>query len=378
MLKRLSARTAAAFLGSSKIANSEAYFNFCQVVKQQDYYAFLPPFALPKNMTFELKTKLSPAVSGPSTHKLERTAFWQWWQLSQAFKIIPKRTQDPFRNDALRASLSFLIICPLHVAFMLHLALPSAIAEHKELALLQLVGMTALVWLSQAWLFFLAARRHARIAQEVLATESVLEIRSPFFTKKVHWHQINDVFQVGNVDSGAGMFVVECNNGESFLLSEKLNQCNRLVAYIESKLSRSMRPSFEINYRIGDGFFDAANMAGWAIMIALSFALIKQPKPPSAIELLIAAGVTALVLAHRWFIANKMVQLARLNQSELFLKTRSQSQLIALDQVKEIKRIGPLMILKSRSNWFALMLSKKEPINEKLLEYKENLLIGKR
>ncbi len=326
-------------------------------------------------MTFELKTKLNPVVSGPSVHKLDRDALWKWWQMSQAFALIPKRTTDSFTNHTLRMSMLFLLTCPVHLAFMLYMTVPSALAEHKEFAVVKLAAMTVLVWLSQLWLFILAGRRHIRIAQQIVATEDGLEISAPFFKKKVLWSEINDVFPVGNFESGYDLHEVDCNNGEWFLLSEKLSESNRLLALIESKLSRKLRPSFSLNYRIPDGVMDSVPMALWAVLIAISFSLAAATKVPTLSQLAIFAVVIAGAAAVRWLFVNKVAQLVRIGESEIYLRTRSQSQLIAMDGVKEIKKLGNFLVVKTRSNWFALFLSKKEPVNEKLLECRSSLIL---
>ncbi len=308
-------------------------------------------------------------------HKLERNAFWQWWQLSQAFKLIPKRTQDPFRNDALRASLIFLLTCPLQLALMLSLALPEALATHREFAILKLAVMTVFVWLIMLRLFLLAGRRHVRIIQEVIATEDGLELKSPFFKKKIQWFEINDVFPVSNIEAGEDLFEIDCNNGECFFLSKNLSESNRLIALVESKLTRTKRPSFELNYRLPDAFFDSANMATYAIIIAVAFGCINSTKPPTLPEALMMLLFSVGSLAVRWLYVHKIPQLVRLGQSEIFLRTRSQSQLIAMEQVQQIKKLGFLLIIKTRANWFVLFLSKKEPIKEKLLECSKELLV---
>lgn len=328
-------------------------------------------------MTFELKTKLNPAVTGPSVHKLERDAYWQWWQMSQAFRLIPKRTIDPFKNDALRAAVMFLATCPIHVAFMLHMTLPMAVAEHREWALLKILVMTALVWLGLLWLFLLAGRRQVRIAQEVVATEEGLEISSPFFKRKIYWLEINDVFPVGNIEIGYDMFQIDCNNGEWFLLSQKLSECARLVSLIESKLSRTKRPSYELTSRISDGLFDAANLATWAILIAVAFGPLNSGKIPTLPEFALIAALSTIALANRWMWAHKIPQLVRYGKSEIYLRTRTSSQIIALDQVKQIKKLGNLLILKTRSNWFLLFFNKSEPLHEKLLECRTRLMLEK-
>lgn len=326
-------------------------------------------------MTFELKTQSNPPTTGRSVHKLERGAFWQWWQMSQAFSLRPKRTNDPFKNDALRASLVFLLSCPIHLAFLVHTALPAAVAEHREFALFKLWAMTVLVWLSQLWLFCLAGRRQLRIAQEVITTEDGLEVRSPFFKRKIHWSEINDVFRVGNKEAGYDMFEVDCNNGEWILLSEKLSDCESLISLIEKKLPRNKRPAYEFNYRISDGLFDAANLATWAIFIAIAFGPVNAGRLPTLPEFAMITVLSIVALANRWMWAHKIPQLVRVGQSEIYLRTRSQSQLIAWDQVKAIKKLGSLHIIKTRTKWFVVLLSKNEPVNEKLMECRTKLLL---
>ena len=149
----------------------------------------------------------------------------------------------------------FLATCPVSVAFMLYQALPYALAHHQELKVVQLVAMVAVVWLVQAYMLVRAGRNHMRIAHEVTATEEGLEIRSPFFKRSIRWHEVSDIFQVGNADQGYDMHELDCSNGETILLSSKLSDSYRLFELIENKLSRTPRPSFQHNLRISDGFF---------------------------------------------------------------------------------------------------------------------------
>lgn len=317
-------------------------------------------------MTFELKPKPILAIYSPSVHRLETTAVKQWWQVADAFKLIPRRTQDPFRNDALRSAASFLATLPFGVALMLYQAVPYAITHHQELKVLQLVAMVGVVWLIQAYMLVRSGRNHVRIVHEVTATEEGLEVRSPFFRRNIRWHEVSDLFQVGNTDQGYGMYELDCNNGETVLLSSQLSNSYRLFELIENKLARTPRPSFQHNHRISDGFFDMIPMTVSAIYIALIFSLVKATALPTLPEVAMMIGLLSAISGLGWFYKNKIPQLVRYGDSEIYVRTRTQTRLINWDQVRQIKRFAGITILKTRSNWFAIFVSKTEPLYEKL------------
>lgn len=302
----------------------------------------------------------------------------QWWQISQFFSLLPKKEADPFFNVTLRSIAMFLVMCPIHVVFMLYIACQKPINQTQQLALVHLVLLAGLVWCIQAWLLLKAGRNHARIVHSVEPVEGGLKFKAPYFTKHIHWFEITDVYPLTTVENNFKFYQVDCNNGEYFLLSEKLSNCKELVELINGKISAVVRIDFDENLRVPDALFDGAIIASSAILIAVGFSVFSKPVFPSIQQLIVFSLVCLAVQLFLRFHNSKIPQVIRVGQRGLYLRSRTQSKFFQWDEIKELKGVGPFRLLKARSDWFVLFLSKKEPVAQKLIEQREKLLLTER
>jgi hypothetical protein len=309
-----------------------------------------------------------------NTFELDRHSRSQWWQISQFFKLIPKKEPDPFLNTTLRSIAMFLVMCPIHVVFMLYIALQKPVNQTQQLSLLHLVLLAGVVWLIQGWLLLRAGHNHARIVHSVVPVEGGLKFQAPFFTKHIHWFEITDIFPLGTIENNFKFYQVDCNNGEYFLLSDRLSNCNELVELIDGKISGVVRENFEENLRVPDALFDGAIIASSAILIAVGFSVFQKPVFPSIQQLIVFAAVYLCVHLFIRFHNAKIPQIIRVGEPGLYLRSRTQSKFFHWDAIQQIKSVGPFRLLKTRTDWFVLFLSKREPVAQRLLERTEKLL----
>lgn len=319
-----------------------------------------------------------PALNGVSVHQLDSDSHRKWWQIKNFFSLRQKRDQSNFRNQGLTTSFVFLITCPLHLAIMIGTALPSVVAEHKEIALLKLVFFTVVAWAILANAFVAVFRRHQRIVHQVIATDDGLEVSSPFLNRKIRWGEIRDAFEVGNPESGYDMLQLDYTGGESIFLSKSLSNSEQLFALIENRLKWTPRMTFQLNHRLSDEFFDMCSLSMTAIVVALVFTLASasQQRPENVAALL---ALTALVGGYKWFCHHKTAQLIRIGKSEIYIQTRNQSKLLSWDQIKEIKRLPilGLALLKTRDEWLNLGFTRKDKETILLIEDKRRIATGR-
>lgn len=323
-------------------------------------------------MPLDLHNNTELELASPSTYKLEGKAFWQWWQLSNSFKLGPKRQPDPLRNEALQGLASFILTCPFGVALMLYLALQRAESVHIfELA--KTTVMAACVWIFMIALFVRAFRHHQNYAQEVTVTPTGIEFKSAFQREKFQWYEVKDIYKFTDTSSGIPVYKVECKNQKKYFLVSELTQFKELLTVIESKLSRSSSSEYHASYRVSDAVFDSASMAASAIVIAIAFSLLKQTVMPPPGDLLLYGSLCVVAIALDWIHQNKIPQEVRLGKSSIFIQTRKGSQTIGWDQIQKTKKIGTAVLLQTRSNWFFLSFMGKD-LAPNLLEYKKDVL----
>lgn len=311
----------------------------------------------------------SMVSAGNSTYRLDKAAMKRWWQMGDGFSLSKKKTQDPLKNIGLRSAISFLLTCPIYVAFMLAKVLPTLTPE-QHFPLFRLLVCAFAIWLLMGWNFFKAFRNHCRIAQEVSVSEEGLEIRSPLGKRKINWFEVQDFFRVGNIDDGYELFQLDCSRGEPVFLSPSLVDSDKLFAIIESKMRNLRRPQFEFNYRLSDAVFGCAKMAGAAVLAAVLMHLLCRSGMASISEIVV--GTMLIILAHiiQHVQFTRVPQLTRMSNAEIQLQmcTGPGARNLTWDAVKEIKFMGAFVFLKTRSDWFILFVSKTEPIRELLLQ----------
>jgi len=329
-------------------------------------------------MTPEIQTRSLLATKAPSIYELDKHSRQQWWQTSQAFRLIPKKEKDPFKNEALRSIGMFLLLCPIHVAVMLSWSLKIALTQHKEMDLLRMTAMAGLVWLSQIWLFMMAARRHARIVHRVVPVDGGLVFEAPFTRKRVHFFELVDIYPVGNLENGQEFYQVDCNNGDSFLLSKRLSNCDELIGLIDSKISGVVRRRYEVNFRLPNALIDMAITASSVVWIVTAFSIFSKGTMPNAVDFAIFALVSLASLAFLRLQTHKVPQLVRVGECGVYLRTQAQSHYLQWDQVKQVKKFGPFSLLQLRNNWFLILTGTKEPVADKLIAGLKKLELAER
>lgn len=318
-------------------------------------------------MPYDLKNPSQLTLNNQSVYRLEGRPFWQWWQLADSLKLRSKRLPDHLKNDALRSISLFLVLTPVQAAFYICCVVPKPMGAYQWNSLTQLLFLVALVWIANVWLFASSFKNHQRIVQEVAVTADTLEIKAPFFQRKFHWFEIEEIFPFTDAESGTEMHQVTCSRGEWFLLSPLLTDSEQLVSLIKSKVAHPPENSGEQNYRLSDSFLDAANMAIAAIFMAVTFVLLRNFTIPSPGEIVGFAVLFASLLAVHWFYKEKIPQLVRIKKSEVYLQTRSKKYVFPIGQILENKKFGKSLIFKTRTNWFMVAFFRKEQ-REKLLE----------
>ena len=301
--------------------------------------------------------------------ELDRHSRLQWWQTSQFFKLIQKKEPDPFLNHTLRSIAMFLVMCPIHIVFVLYIAFQKPINQTQGLALIHLTGLGLVVWFIQGWLLLKAGRNHARIVHSVIPVEGGLEFQAPFCKKRIHWFEITDVYPLRTVENNFTLYQVDCNNGEFFLLSERLSNCQELIELIDGKISGSVRMDFQENMRVPDALIDSAIIASSAILIAVGFSVFQRPVMPSIEGLTIFSAVALAVHLFIRLHNEKIAQVIRVGEPGLYLRSRTQSKFFPWHQIEQVKSVGPFRLVKGHTDWFVLFLSKKEPAGQKLLEH---------
>lgn len=318
-------------------------------------------------MQTNIQSSSQPISAQGSIYKLEPSAFWQWWQLSQSLKLFPKKIPDPFKNDALRAISLFLLMMPLQVGILFYRVLGTPMDNNQWTAVTRLVLLAGFLWLGNAWLFVQAFKRHQRILHQVIATESGLEVSSPFFKRKINWFYIQEVFSFVDIDTGIVMHQISCAQGESYLLSPQLTNCQDLIASIKSRISQRPEQQEELNYRLSDSFLDSGNMAIAAIFMVFAFYFLNAQKVPAIGECAVITAVLLALMGLRYLNNEKIPQLIRARKNEIFLQTRKQKYVIPVEQILQPKRLGSSIFFKTRANWFLLVFQKKE-IRQRLLD----------
>lgn len=320
-----------------------------------------------------------PALNGVSVHQLDSDSHRKWWQIKNFFSLRQKQDQSNFRNQGLTTSFVFLITCPLHLAIMIGTALPSVVAEHKEIALLKLVLFTVVAWAILANAFVAVFRRHQRIVHQVIATDDGLEVSSPFFNKKIRWGEIRDAFEVGNPENGYDMLQLDYTGGESIFLSKSLSNSEQLFALIENRLKWTPRMTFQLNHRLSDEIFDMCSLSMTAVAVAVVFTLAGAASLQRLENVAILLVLAVLVGAYKWFCHHKTAQLIRIGKSEIYIQTRNQSKLLNWDQIKGIKRIPilGLTLLKTRNEWLNLGFTRKDKETILVIEDKRRIATGR-
>ncbi len=291
--------------------------------------------------------KSLPTGRDKSIHKLEGKVFWLWWQYGASHKKITGVTNLTIAHFSM-----YLVTLPI--------VLVSSIIVKKGFDP-SFILWGVLGWLSIFLILSLMMKRHRRHIMEVRASEFYLELRSPLLKTQLPWTDIEDFFDIEH-----GEFLLECKNGEEYFLSTELTDSNTLFNLINSKRTRSAL-SFEFSSRLPDGLIDGGIGASFAVLLALVFALRTGG---DLITVLVIGSIAAITSWVWWFQVSRITQLVRIGSAGVLVRTRTSTKFMPWNQVTEMKRLGntSYFVLRSRSEWFLLIASKGEPLQQKLLE----------
>ncbi len=303
---------------------------------------------------------------GVSVHRLEGNVLRQWWQISSG------KSRDVYKQDAIRACIVFLASLPFMSILLWYI---------EGVACAKILLLSFAVWLTQFLLLLWMAQRHLFHIIEVRAHEHGLELRSLYFKRSVRWLEINDFFPIDNTRTDAKEFVLDCTNGEHFFLSTELTDSKKLFDLINRNVARPTR-TYDISFQLPYGFIDSSIAAVIAITIALIFALlgpyVRGSALPKPIDFVLPALIALVCLAYFLPQIIKMPELMRAGPSGLNMRTRWQNKTVSWDEIKKISKIGPWFLIVSRLGWFIVLADKKEPMTEKLLQYRQTLLLTER
>lgn len=318
------------------------------------------------------QSDLIPATQTSNIYRLEGKVLRRWWQTSAFFSSPFRRKKaepDKYENPAIKSQLAFVLQLPFGIGLMLYLAGPPGI----KMALMGgAVGVLMLVQL------FFTFKHHCKYIVEVQEQDSGLVLKSPQVNRTVRWSEIVDFFAIQNGD-----YLLQCTNGDDFILSEDLTNSKKLfdrILAIKPKTSEQ----YSYSYRLPNAFLDGPAIASFALIIAFSFPIIRwvvQTGKVTEIPLTeaIAAAITiSLVVAHWRISQTKVAELIRFGKHSILTRARiGKTSTVQLDEIRSIKRFLGFHTIKTRHGWFLFLADKKEPASAKLLELKQHIQLIK-
>ncbi len=320
------------------------------------------------------ENSLVPA--GTSVHRLEGKALKQWWQIPSAGPIwSPRwsrkrdgRETNAYANAGMQQLLVSILTIPIFV-----------IAKYQNVGASRLDVLAITLWLGLCLLLMSFFRRHRYHVLAVTASETGLELRSPCLKRNIRWLDMADCFPAGTIEPKE--FLLQCKTGEEFLLSKDLTDSARLFDLIALRMAQP-EVTYELNHRVQDGTFDIVRacaattigvfiiwpIADWSLDAGHQFTVAPA-------NLLFMILITVLSLGWYWLNLIKTPQLIRAGRSGLYIRTGRESKVIEWDQITEIRQVAGLIIVNSRIGWFSMFAGKKQPLTERLIDYKKKLLM---
>ncbi|SRR5579885_766822 len=306
----------------------------------------------------------SKALPAPSAvHRLQGKPLRRWWQVGDLFALKRKSIkEDKYQNPSIRAQLLFLLQLPFGMALMSHIAGPSPTTT-KMLILAGVAGVAVFTQLAYAF------KQHCKILTEVEETGDGIVLKAPFFTRRIHWSELNDFYSVDNDD-----YLLETTSGEDYVLSGDLTDSAGLFERLRQHVPKST-DVYSCNFRVPIGFIDSATMASFAVILASVFPFLTWlfVRPPLSQETIVTQVAIAVLLVPlsvaAWRIhLNKTAEIFRIGDTSCMVRTRTGRQRFAVDQITAVKKILGYTLVKSRIGWFFLIADKSEPARAKLLE----------
>lgn len=308
-----------------------------------------------------------------SSHRLEGRALKKWWQIDDMFAIKPawKTEPDKFSNAAIRQQLMFFLMLPFALGLYTYIGMTSE--TKMDFALLVPVLVVNGCLISVLFAYFLhTMRRHLYRVLDVHVTDNGLVFQAPFLKRSVRWDQISDAYLNQDHD-----YILETTQEEEFVLSNELTDSERLFEVI-GKRARRTQDKFSYCYRLQNESVDAPAIACLAIVVAVVSSMSRvRPEEWVGAVAISSVCIMAAVLWWRFHLLN-MARVVRIGDSSILLQSCKNRKEIMWDQITDVKQLGALFLIRSRSDWFVVHSGKKEPVAQKLIECKQtrNLITG--
>lgn len=300
-------------------------------------------------------------ISSVNIHQLRERSLKKWWQVDDFFRLsVRKQAPDKFRNKALQAQFQFLLTTPISIAILIYAASQKQDFDFKQLQIPLAMALSLLAVLLTNLAFTL--HRHLFRALTVETNDAGITLKSFYLTRNYRWDQIRDYFQ--NQD---GDYILITTSGEEFILSSELTGSDHLFKVIARCAPKPLVTDAH-NYRLPNEFLDSLSSACVALSAAIIAIMISNISTLNALGAL--GGVAALVACAFYWQANRrrLVEIIRVSDSHLHLRTASGAYSMTWQQVKSVKQFGELLFLKTDHGWFLAPIDKKDSASTLLIE----------
>ncbi len=304
-------------------------------------------------------------------HSLAGHALKKWWQCGDPFfKSFRRQLQtDKFRNSALRSNIVFLATAPFGFCLNTYIIFSKGPVDSVDLNLLEIfLSVVILSYCAICTHFWFTLKTHRNRVLKVQVTESGLILESLFLNRSVPWSQIRDSYFDQNQDC-----IVETVEKDVFILSNELTESDQLFHLINMRKPVTARV-FTNNYHLPNEVIDTSTLACLAIVAACMVSLVK-PIDYLAQHVDLVATLLALMLlsaAISRICLTKVVRSIRINDFSCLLQIDGSTKDLMRDQIKDVKRFGPIVVLKSNSDWFIVLADKDCAVTSALLECQNN------
>lgn len=300
-------------------------------------------------------------ISSVNIHQLKERSLKKWWQVDDFFRLnVRKQAPDKFRNKALQAQFQFLLTTPISIAILIYAASQKQDFDFKQLQIPLAMALSLL----GALLINLALTLHRHLFRALIVetNDAGITLKSFYLNRQYRWDQIRDYFQ--NQD---GDYVLLTATGAEFILSSELTGSEHLFKVIARCAPKPVVTDAQ-SYRLPNELTDSVNSACVALSAAIIAIMISNMATINALGAL--SGVAALVACALYWQANRrrLVEIVRISDSHLHLRTASGAYSMTWQQVKSVKQFGELLFLKTDNGWFLAPIDQKGSASTLLIE----------
>ena len=259
-----------------------------------------------------------------------------------------------------------LVSLPFATALMLHLAGPKMGEQ-----ILPMVIFTGLIIFA---LWLMVSKQHLRHVLQVTDLDDTLELKSPLFSKKIHWHEVKNFSDLGNNE-----YLLECKDRDYFL-SKELTNSEQLFTSIRKNM-----PPNTVQYRIScltnDSFIERVHVSITVLAISVVWSIVSEfPVGSAEVDAALVLQLTvflAVSIGLWWVCTFRIPRVMRIGDTGIFVRLKGESQALSWAQIENIRTITPWIVLITTSrSWFIVLpkaLSCPKEMREKLIECKKNL-----